>query len=113
MLRTWIPLTRTRAVNLRTEQHDVYIGRAGHGHDGFFGNPFRLGEHEPRGATIQRYREWFLARIASDPEFRKRVLELKGKRLGCFCKPHACHGGVMAQWIDEQPEPAPAPTRDH
>ena len=33
---------RTRVVNIRKETCDVYIGRAGYGKDGYFGNPFRL-----------------------------------------------------------------------
>jgi hypothetical protein len=27
-------------------------------------------------------------------------LELKGKTLGCFCKPLACHGDVLAYIAD-------------
>lgn len=91
---------KTRAVNLYKEQYDVYIGRAGNGKDGYFGNPFRLGAHESRGSTIDRYRAWFLERVDRDPEFRARVMALKGKRLGCFCKPQACHGDVIAEWIE-------------
>jgi hypothetical protein len=26
--------------------------------------------------------------------------ELKGLRLGCFCKPHPCHGGVLPEITD-------------
>lgn len=121
----------TRVVNLRREAFDAYIGRAGHGQDGYFGNPFRVDfarmkepgndwvwlvgvrrveEQSERGAyadeMLGKYREHFLARIARDPEFRARVLALRGKRLGCFCKPGPCHGDVMAAWIDAQPEEA-------
>ncbi len=32
----------TRVVNIRKKAYDVYIGRAGKGQDGYFGNPFRL-----------------------------------------------------------------------
>lgn len=98
----------TTVVNLaRREAYDVYIGRAGKGYDGYFGNPFRPcdGWSEPREACIDKYRAWFAKRLNSDPEFRRRVLELSGKRLGCFCKPQACHGDVIAAWIDSQPEP--------
>lgn len=96
----------TRVVNLRREMFDAYIGRAGHGHDGYFGNPFRLLPGEARGATIERFRAYFLDRIARDDEFRRRVLALRGKTLGCFCKPAACHGDVIAEWIDSQSEAA-------
>jgi Domain of unknown function (DUF4326) len=27
--------------------------------------------------------------------------ELKGKKLGCWCKPNACHGNVLIELADE------------
>jgi hypothetical protein len=93
---------KTRAVNLRKEEYDVYIGRAGHGQDGYFGNPFPLRPNESRGSTLEKYREYFYNRLKKDPEFLKRVLELKGERLGCFCKPQPCHGDIIAEWLDTQ-----------
>jgi len=27
--------------------------------------------------------------------------ELKGKRLGCFCKPKLCHGDVLVELIND------------
>ncbi len=96
-------MTETKVIHIRdSKPGDIYIGRAGKGHDGFFGNPFRLKSGESRGATIERYRAYFLKRIEEDKEFRRRVLELKGKRLTCFCKPHACHGDVIGEWLNSQ-----------
>ena len=77
--------------------YDVYIGRAGNGEDGYFGNPFRGLE---RAASIAAFRAGFDKRIWTDVEFADRVLKLRGKRLGCFCKPLACHGDVIAAWVD-------------
>lgn len=93
---------RTTVVNLREEPYDVYIGRAGRGHDGYFGNKYRVGPHK-HGEAIELFRKDFLERVDAEPEFRRRVLALRGKRLGCFCKPNACHGDVIAQWVDSQP----------
>jgi len=87
-------------VNLRIEKYDVYIGRAGKGKDGYYGNPFPLKAEEARGATIERYREYFYERIKNDPMFKEMILQLKGKRLGCFCKPHPCHGDVIKEYLD-------------
>jgi len=98
-------MAKTTVVNLHQEEFDVYIGRAGHGYDGTFGNPFLLAEGESRGATIQRFKTYFLERVAEDPDFRERVIALKGKRLGCFCAPHPCHGDVIAAWLDGSDEP--------
>lgn len=95
---------RTTVVNLRKEAYDVYIGRAGRDHDGYFGNKYRVGPYK-HGEAIELFRKDFLARVDADPEFRRRVLALRGKRLGCFCKPNACHGDIIAQWVDSQPTP--------
>lgn len=88
----------TRVVNIkRGEACDVYIGRKGRGEDGYFGNPYRDGTREH---NIRRFREYFANRIEKDSEFRHRVLELKGKRLGCFCAPRPCHGDVYVAWLE-------------
>ena len=86
-----------------SSEYDVYIGRAGHGHDGYFGNPYFMRYEWQRDEVLANYRNYFAHRIVDDPEFRRRVLELKGKRLGCFCKPwHACHGDIIKEWLDAQ-----------
>jgi len=46
------------------------------------------------------FADYFYERLASDPEFRERVLALRGKTLGCFCKPRACHGDVIANYLE-------------
>lgn len=91
--------TGTRVVNLRNAKYDVYIGRAGKGQDGYFGNPYPLvgGDRE---ACLAKYKVYFLSRVESDQEFRRKVLELRGKALGCFCKPLSCHGDVLVEWLE-------------
>jgi hypothetical protein len=94
----------TKTVNIYASGYDVYIGREGKGQDGYFGNPFRLRASEDRGATIERYGKYFHDRMETDPEFKRRVHELKGKTLGCFCKPYPCHGDVIAEYLNNLPE---------
>lgn len=72
----------TAVVNIHHDAFDVYIGRAGKDRDGYFGNPFRLSRSESRDAAIDKFRDYFFKRVDADPEFRRRVLELVGKRLG-------------------------------
>jgi len=96
---------KTTVVNIRRQEYDVYIGRAGNGHDGYFGNPFSVVQNGGREKAIAFYREYFLNRLRVDSEFAKRVQELKGKRLGCFCKPKNCHGDVIAEYLEKPMKP--------
>lgn len=96
----------TTVVNMhKTDGFDVYIGRIGGTympdppHRGCFGNPYRIGEYS-RTECIRLFKEYFLKRIEKDEVFRTAVLALQGKRLGCFCKPRACHGDVIKEWLD-------------
>lgn len=90
--------TQTTVVNIKTCFTDnVYIGRAGHGQDGYFGNPFK---NSTRAINIAMYKMYFLGRLGIDPEFKRRVHELKGKKLGCFCHPLPCHGDVIAEYLN-------------
>jgi hypothetical protein len=101
----------TTVVNLKKEPYDVYIGRAGKGQSGYYGNRHTMGmvycpecklSHD-RTDAIAAFKKDFLKRIAIDNEFKKRVLELRDKRLGCFCKPLDCHGDVYKEYLDNLP----------
>ena len=85
----------TRVVNIRQDKCDVYIGRGSP-----FGNPFRIGRDGNREQVIELYRQMIKKRMLSDEEFADEVLSLRGKRLGCYCKPLACHGDVIVQLIE-------------
>lgn len=83
----------------------VYIGRPRGGQvgslrpgdSGYFGNPFALSKKETRGATISSFERWARRRLAEDCEYKEAVRGLKDKVLVCFCKPHPCHGDVLAR----------------
>jgi len=101
-----------------SQPYDVYIGRAGKGNDGYFGNPHPIGKpcrlcqgalHD-RESCIAAFRTDFTKRLQTDAEFQRRVLELKEKRLGCFCRrpdtSTACHGDVYAEYLNTPAAPA-------
>jgi hypothetical protein len=89
-----------KVVNQYKERFDVYIGRPSK-----WGNPF-----SDKEGTLAKYK--VKDRNESVDSFRKYITEgegkhllndlheLKGKTLGCFCKPLACHGDVLKELID-------------
>lgn len=93
------PLTKLLNIGLgltKGVDYDVYIGRRGHGEDGYFGNPF---SQFSRVVAIEKFKVYFAKRIERDAEFRERVQALRGKRLGCFCAPLPCHGQVIVDYL--------------
>jgi hypothetical protein len=40
-----------------------------------------------------KYRAWLMG----NPELLMRLPELKGKVLGCWCAPEACHGDILSE----------------
>lgn len=93
----------TVVVNKYKENYDIYIGRGS-----LYGNPFstKASKHDVRQVeskeeAIEKYKEMWLRRLESHPEHTmKLLLKLKGKRLGCFCKPSKCHGDVLVELIE-------------
>ena len=94
----------TTVVNIRkkkgqsTPAYDVLIDRRS-----IFGNPYQIGADGDRELVLEKYKLYFIKRL-TDPVFRGKVLELKGKVLGCWCKPLACHGDVIADYLEHQHE---------
>ncbi len=91
---------RTTVVNITYDICDVYIGRSKIPDVGYFGNPYPIDEDASREEVLSKYKEYFIKRVREDREFYRRIIALKGKRLGCFCKPDACHGDIIATYLD-------------
>jgi hypothetical protein len=85
----------TRVVNIKEEGYDVYIGRGSQ-----WGNPFSIGKDGNRKEVITKYLDWIMGK----PELLKQLVTLKGKRIGCWCKPKDCHGDVLVALIEETEE---------
>jgi hypothetical protein len=79
-------------VNRHKEPFDLYIGRGT-----LWGNPFKIGVDGTREEVIDKYRRYVL----NSPEILSRLCELKGKKLGCSCKPYKCHGDVLVELIQQ------------
>lgn len=98
---------QTKVVNIFKDHYDIYIGRPGKGKSGYWGNPIVINKECPmcglkhdREASIICYESYIEYRIGNDLEFRNKLKSLKGKVLGCFCKPKLCHGDIMIKYIN-------------
>lgn len=87
-----------KVVHCKREEFDVYIGRGSR-----WGNPYShkvgtLAEHVvgSRQEAIQKFEEYLL----SNEELMGSLDELKGKILGCWCKPKACHGDILLRYAN-------------
>ena len=89
----------TTVVNIKRNKCDVYIGRGSP-----FGNPFRIGDDGDRELVLSKFGIYFNQRL-TDQSFRDKVLELKGKVLGCWCSPLACHGDVIIEYLEHETLP--------
>jgi hypothetical protein len=104
---------KTTVVNVRDAEqgkHTVYIGRPGifkslekkfgTNKPMNWGNPYLVGDkagQHSRKESIRLFRE----KVLSDQNLLKRIAnELPGEVLGCFCKPEACHGDILAEFAD-------------
>lgn len=91
----------TSIVNITKEKYDVYIGRGSK-----WGNPFTsknskydIIKTSSRKESIKLYEEWL---VNGDGKYLLNDLhELKGKVLGCFCKPKSCHGDVLVKLVND------------
>lgn len=90
---------KTKVVHVYRDKYDVYIGRPGP-----FGNPF---SHLPyanakyivatREEAVASFRNYFYNHRGLQEKVRD---ELRGKILGCYCKPLSCHGDVYVEFLE-------------
>ena len=90
---------KMKVVHCKRALFDVYIGR---GHGSIWGNPFKVNIDGNREEVIEKYKQYFLNKIKEDADFREKTLKLRGKILGCWCKPKACHGDVIVEWLEDE-----------
>lgn len=85
-------------VNIKDNvKFDVYIGRFNKTYNveqSIWANPFVIGKDGSREEVIEKYRLW----INSQPELLKKLPEIKGKTLACWCSPtYDCHGRILEE----------------
>jgi hypothetical protein len=93
-----------KVVHCKKEPFDIYIGRPSK-----WGNPFThikdqntLAKYlvSTRKEAIDSYRQWILNGEGS--YLLKDIEELRGKTLGCWCKPLPCHGDVLKEILESE-----------
>lgn len=90
-------MAKTQVVHCKRDSYDVYIGRGSQ-----WGNPFtHITDRPTQAAEVVGSREEAIARymdyLAEQPDLLAQIPSLRGKRLGCWCSPKACHGDLLAQ----------------
>lgn len=85
-------------VNRKHSPFDVYIGRPSK-----WGNPYTHRKHSmaefvvpTREEAIAQYRTYLL----NNEKLLADLHELRGRILGCWCHPEACHGDVLAEVVN-------------
>ena len=102
-------MQRTRAVNVKHEECDVYMGRAMPGYAASpFQNIFKRGRDGTKQEVLTKYRAYLIKRLEKEPKLREALEKLRGKKLGCWCKPHDCHVDIIVELLDG-PEPPATP----
>lgn len=102
---------RPRYNNLQdwmADPQNVYVGRRGVVFiDGTrfppesspFANPFKVDKSTTRDQAVEKYREYIVQKLAN----KELDLEtLRGKTLGCWCKPDNCHGNVLVDLLSQK-----------
>lgn len=94
----------TTVVNIHREKCDVCVMRPGP-----WGNPFVVSEDGERGECVRKHRTWLetgesfgnkKANAAARQFVLANVHKLRDKKIGCCCKPRACHGDTLAEFAD-------------
>ena len=85
----------------RFDKRYVYIGRANRSTNlsaSAWHNPYLIGNGKSRAAVVAQFREYVLR----SSDLLKRLSELEGKRLVCWCAPALCHGDALAELVEDR-----------
>lgn len=92
-------MKKPKVVHCKRDKYDVYIGRPQK-----WGNPFtHIANRQTqakylvgsREEAVEAYRKWITE--GEGKYLLQHLGELKGKVLGCWCAPKACHGDVLLE----------------
>ena len=96
--------------NAKKENFNIFIGRkssynptSGMKDGTVLGNPFWMQNETERTKVIEQFKEYLTKNIETLLPYLKRIKE-REKEYGnvylvCFCKPKACHGDIIVDYI--------------
>lgn len=98
------------AVNCHYQEYDFYCGRPKKGQKSPLANPYIIGQDGSREEVIEKYRQLLWRQLkAGNKDVVDELLRIynHGKineetRLGCWCKPKACHVDVITSALNSQ-----------
>ena len=105
-------MNETKVVRIRrqggviVQNCDVYIGRRftmGQWDlpESIWANPYKVKEYGSEEKVCELYETYMRERLNKEPTLREQLQLLKGKTLGCWCKPKMCHGDILVKLIKE------------
>lgn len=104
---------RPRYHNLKewmADPNNVYIGRKGivfiegkrfPEQESIWANPYKIGKDGDRNEVLQKYYQYILNKLNSGQIAVEELHKLKGKQLGCWCKPELCHGDILVEILKQ------------
>lgn len=91
------------------DNNNIYIGRRGvvfidgerfPKQNSIFANPFKINKNNSRKSVLFKYKIYILNKL-KNKNFKNEFIALKGKNLGCWCKPEKCHGDILIELLNK------------
>jgi hypothetical protein len=83
-------ILETKIVNVKYQNCEVYCGRPSK-----WGNPYKIGKDGNRNEVIEKFATYFIqSGLVNEIE------ELRGKTLGCHCRPQRCHLDIIVEELE-------------
>lgn len=95
------------------DPQNIYIGRKGivfiaqddgskkrfPPNNSYWANPFKVDKNSTREDIVLKYKNYITEKL--DHDGWDKLNELRGKKLGCWCKPDICHGDILLNLLDK------------
>ena len=95
---------------IQDKDNNIYIGRSRvvfidgiryPFENSIWSNPYKITDTQSREQVLELYYEYIKKKIEKEPMLVDELIKLKGKKLGCWCKPEKCHGDILLDLIKQ------------